>query len=285
VHQWGDVDLSKLINPDNPIEEGRVVLFNKQEDFMDDTVLLNKKMEKLRLSGMQLTLEQRLKTAQNERWSYSMLLDTLLTDEVERRSHTQLIKRLSKSMLNQEKTLETFDFSFNSKVHPATIRELACCKFISEFRNIFLIGPSGVGKNHLAHALGHEACRRGIDVLFYRTHKLFEWINSGRGDGSYKRKMDHIIKIPLLILDDLGLQSMPQAHQEDFYEIVCERYERRPLIITSNRDMSEWASIFTNPLIGSAAMDRLVHRANEIVIDGGSYRLDQFKKQAKRKAK
>jgi len=252
---------------------------------MDDTVILNKKMEKLRLSGMQQTLEQRLKAAQSERWSYSTFLDTLLTDEVEKRCQAQLSRRLSKSMLSQEKTLETFDFGFNPKVHPALIRELACCKWVSESGNIFFVGPSGVGKSHLAHALGHEACRRGIDVLFYRAHKLLEWINSGRGDGSHQRRLDRIIKIPLLILDDLGLQSMPQIHQEDFYEVICERYEKRPLIITSNRDMSEWASVFSNPLIGSAAMDRLVHRATEIVIDGGSYRLDQFKSQASRRSK
>ena len=151
--------------------------------------------------------------------------------------------------------------------HAATIRELACCKFIEEAQNVFIIGPSGVGKSHLAESLGHEACRRGFDVLCYRTHKLFEWINAGRGDGSYQRRIGQIIKIPMLILDDFGLQSMPEVQQEDLYEVICERYERKPLVITSNRDLSEWSSVFSNSLIASAAMDRLVHRAVEIVID------------------
>jgi DNA replication protein DnaC len=247
-----------------------------------DEVLLSKKLDKLRLSGMQMTVEQRLRSAQNEKWSYSAFLDTLLADEIDKRCQVQLTRRLTKSMLDPKKTLETFNFSFNPRLHPAAIRELTCCKFISEAQNVLLIGPSGVGKSHLAHALGHEACRRGIDVVFYRMHKLFDWINSGRGDGSYKRKMSAIIKVPLLILDDLGLQSMPQVHQEDFYEVVCERYEKGSLIITSNRDMSEWASMFTNALIGTAAMDRLVHRATEIVIEGGSYRLDEFQKRTKK---
>lgn len=252
---------------------------------MDDTSLLNRKMTQLRLKGMLETSKQRIKSAQDEHWSYSAFLDALLTDEVDRRNHAQLTRRLAKSMLNQNKTLETFDFSFNPKVNAATVRELACCRFIEEAQNVFVIGPSGVGKSHLAEALGHEACRRGFDVLCYRTHKLFEWINAGRGDGSHQRRIAQIIKIPVLILDDFGLQSMPDIQQEDLYEVICERYEKRPLVITSNRDLSEWSSVFSNSLIASAAMDRLVHRAVEIVIDGGSYRLDQFKQRIKTKGK
>lgn len=252
---------------------------------MSDTILLDRKLEKLRLGGMLASCGQRLKAAQSEKWSYSAFLDTLLTDEIERRDHAQLTRRLAKSMLNQNKTFETFDFHFNPKVHAAAVRELACCKFVEEAQNVFLIGPSGVGKSHIAEALGHEACRRGIDVLCYRTHKLFDWIHSGRGDGSYKRRMSQIIKIPLLILDDFGLQSLPEAQQEDLYEVICERYEKAALIITSNRDMSEWIGVFNNPLIATAAIDRLVHRAVEVVIEGGSYRLDQFKQQSKLRAK
>lgn len=252
---------------------------------MGDLILMNKKMEKLRLGGMLMTYEQRLQMAQEEHWSYSSLFDILLTDEVDKRENMQLVRRLGKSMLNPGKTLETFDFGFNAKIHASAIRELACCKFISEAKNVFLIGPSGVGKSHLAEAIGHEACRRGFDVLCYRTHKLFEWINCGRGDGSHKRRMNQVIKIPLLILDDFGLQSMSTLQQEDLYEVICERYEKKSLIITSNRHISEWNEIFTNQLIASAAMDRLVHKALEIIIDGGSYRVDAFKKSGKGKAK
>ncbi|MBA3817155.1 MAG: ATP-binding protein [Parachlamydiaceae bacterium] len=252
---------------------------------MSDIVTVEKKLEKLRLGGMLLTCEQRLKSAREENWSYSAFLDMLLTDEVDRRNRAQLTRRLSKSQLNLNKTLESYDFKFNLKVQAALIRELACCKFVGEGENIFLIGPSGVGKSHIAESLGHEACRRGIDVLYYRTHKLFDWIQAGRGDGSYKRRMDKIIRIPLLILDDFGLQSMEPSQQEDLYEVICERYEKKAMIITSNRDMTEWTAVFSNPLIGSAAMDRLVHKGMEIIIDGDSYRLDQFKKKTGLKKK
>lgn len=252
---------------------------------MSENITLEKKFEKLRLNGMLATYEQRLKLAQEESWSYSAFLDMLLTDESDRRSSTQLTRRLSKSLLNLDKTLETYDFKFNPKVQASTIRELACCKFVENGENIFLVGPSGVGKSHLAEALGHEACRRGIDVLCYRTHKLFEWIQGGKGDGSHKRRVEKIIKIPLLILDDFGLQSMTVPEQEDLYEVINERYEKRSLIITSNRDLTEWASVFSNPLLGTAAIDRLVHKGTEIIIDGNSYRLGQFKKKVEVKKK
>ena len=121
----------------------------------------------------------------------------------------------------------------------------------------------------------------------YRSHPLSHWLRkwvySGRGDGSYRRRLDQVIKISLLILDDFGLQSMPEPHQEDLYEVICEKHEKCSLIITSNRDLSEWSSVFTNSLLATAAMDRLVYKGIEIVIDGNSYRLDQFRQRAKTK--
>lgn len=242
--------------------------------------LIEKKLERLRLTGMKRTCQERLKSAQAEGWAYSALLDMLLTDELDRRNQMQMVRRLAKSGLDMNRTMDSYDFKFNPKLQASSFRELACCKFIENGENIFLIGPSGVGKSHLANALGHEACRRGFEVLCYRTHKLFDWVHSGRGDGTYKKKMEQIIKIPLLILDDFGLQSMQPVQQEDLYEVICERYEKKSMIITSNRDLSEWALVFSNPLIGSAAMDRLVHKGTELIIDGASYRAAQFKKKA-----
>lgn len=240
--------------------------------------LIEKKLERLRLTGMKCTCQERLKSAQAEGWAYSALLDMLLTDELDRRNQMQMVRRLAKSGLDMNRTMDSYDFKFNPKLQASSFRELVCCKFIENGENIFLIGPSGVGKSHLANALGHEACRRGFEVLCYRTHKLFDWVQSGRGDGTYKKKMEQIIKIPLLILDDFGLQSMQPVQQEDLYEVICERYEKKSMIITSNRDLSEWALVFSNPLIGSAAMDRLVYKGTELIIDGASYRAAQFKK-------
>lgn len=243
-----------------------------------DSVLTINKLSKLKLSGIAKTLEQRLDTAMKEKWSYSVLIEMLLTDEIENRGNKQLTLRLAKSRLDQNKTLETFDFSFNDKVPAPLVRELSSCAFIEKKQNIFILGPSGVGKSHLAQALGHQACRRELDVLFYCTHQLFEWIYAGRGDDSRNRRLAQVSKIPLLILDDFGLQTLNEAQQDDLYQLIAERYEKKSMIITSNRDFDEWPSIFTNALLGSAALDRLIHKGIQIVIEGGSYRLAEFKR-------
>jgi DNA replication protein DnaC len=243
-----------------------------------DNALIVKKLSRLKMPGMANMLDQRLDQAMKEKWSYSTLVEMLLTDEIERRNHRQLTLRLAKSRLNQNKTMETFDFTFNTKIQVALIRELSSCAFIEKKQNIFLLGPSGVGKSHIAQALGHQACRREQDVLFYCTHQLFEWIYAGRGDGTHKKRLAQVIKIPVLILDDFGLQPLNEVQQDDLYQLIAERYERNSTIITSNRDFDEWPSIFSNPLLGTAALDRLVHKGIQIIIEGGSYRFAEFKK-------
>jgi DNA replication protein DnaC len=241
-----------------------------------DTITLQPKLTRLKLSGILETLENRLDQAKSEKWSYSQFLDFLLSDEVERRDHKQLVRRLTKSGLDPEKTLESFDFSFNPKIYEPAMRELAGCRFIEKNENLLLLGPSGVGKSHLGQAFGNEAVRRGYEVLYRRTSTLFGWIASGEGDGTRDRRLKAAFTVPLLILDDFGMKPLNEQQQSDLYELICERYEKAPTIITSNRDFNEWPMIFHNPLMGSAAMDRLVHRAAKIIVEGKSYRVESF---------
>jgi DNA replication protein DnaC len=243
---------------------------------MNDLAQLKPKLLRLKLSGVLETLEQRMQQAMEQKQEYSQFLLNLLTDEVDRRDNKQLSRRLSRSGLNPEKTLSSFDFQFNKQIHKPTIRELATCTFLHERRNLFFVGPSGVGKSHLSQAIGNEACMKNIDVLYRGTHELLQWIHSGRADGSAERRMATVKTIPLLILDDFGLRPLSEVSQTDLYEIISSRYERSSTILTSNRDFAEWQQVFSNPLMGSAAMDRLVHRAIKISIEGESYRMNSF---------
>jgi DNA replication protein DnaC len=247
---------------------------------MNELAQLKPKLSRLKLSGILESLDLRLSEATTEKWDYTHFLLELLSDEVERRDNKQLSRRIAKSGLDPQKTLATFDFSFNPKVHAAAVKQLATCAFLAARQNLFLVGPSGVGKSHLAQALGNEALLRGYEVLYRNTHRLFRWIAAGRADDTHERRMQQARSVPVLILDDFGLRELSELQQADLYELISERYERVPTIITSNRDFAEWPQVFTNPLMGSAAMDRLVHRALKLVIEGKSYRLDSFMQSA-----
>jgi DNA replication protein DnaC len=245
---------------------------------MEDLQLMRQKLKKLKLSGIATALEEKLQQAGSQKWSYYRFLDMLVTDELDAKLNNQLIKRLSRSHLDPNKTLETFDFSFNEKIQAAFVKDLGRCDFVLQKQNIFILGPSGVGKSHLAQALGHEACRRGFEVIFFGMRQLFDWLQHGKGDGSYQKKIGCVIKTSLIILDDFCLESFNETEQSELYKIISEKYEKSSLIITSNRDFNEWGGCFPNPILAMASLDRLVHKGIQIVIEGNSYRLEEFKK-------
>ncbi len=129
-----------------------------------------------------------------------------------------------------------------------------------------------MGKSHLAIALGHAACRKGMNVLFVNVHGMLGHINAGRADGTHERRLAGYLRPDLLILDDMGLRPVSSAGAEDLYEIIRERYERGAVVVTSNRGPEEWAACFTDPLLANAALDRLNHHAHHVEITGASYR-------------
>lgn len=247
---------------------------------MNDLPQLKLQLKRLKLSGLLETLDYQIQKALNEKVSYTGFLLNVFLEESERRDQKVLSIRLRKSGLDYNSTLENFDFSFNPQIREALIKELATCHFLSKKENIFFMGPSGVGKTFLAQSIAHEAVRRGHEVLFTNTILILRSLNASRGDGRFAQRLKNLCKIDLLILDDFGLQELNQQQQDDLYEIICGRYSRASTIITSNRDISEWPSVFSNPLMGSAAIDRLVDGSVRIVIDAqaNSYRVSNFKK-------
>ena len=243
------------------------------------------KLRQLSLSGMLNTLDLRAEQAIQEHLAPLDFLALLLDDELERREQNRLVYRLSTSGCNPSKTLSQFDFSAALGVNRSFITDLATCAFIQRHENVLFCGPTGVGKTHLANAIGIEALKRNLRVLAKPTFRLLAELQAARANGSYSRHLANILRCDLLILDDFGLLALPPTSIQDLYEIICERYENGSILITSNRAFEEWAEIFENDLLSSAALDRLTHHAHSLIIQGESYRQISRRKEALLKAK
>lgn len=230
-------------------------------------------LKTLRLGGLLETMDLRLKQAQEEELPHLSFLQLMLQDEIERREAKKLAQRLSRASFEEEKTLEGFDFSFNTKIKRSLLKNLATCIFVDKKEHILIYGPAGVGKTHLAQALGHEVCRRGYDVLFVKSLKMLRSLMAARADHSWEKRIKKFLRPDLLIIDDFGLTALTPDQAEDFYEIVTERHLKSSIIITSNRPPQDWIPLFPDPVMANSALDRLAHHAHHIMIEGGeSYR-------------
>ena len=238
-------------------------------------------LKRLRLSGILHTLEVRNQQAIEGQWSYIEFLARLVEDEVERRAQNQLQLRIRRAAINTTKTLEGFDFNFNPSLNRQQVLDLSTCTWIRQKRNVLICGPTGVGKTHLAQALTHEACRRGYSALFVNTYKMLQRINGGRADGTQERRFQTYLRPDLLVLDDFGLKPLRPPAPEDLYDVINERYERSSILLTSNRAPEEWPDLFGSPLLASAGLDRLTHRAHMVVITGTSFRTHGTQEPAK----
>lgn len=229
-------------------------------------------LKKLKLGGVLETLDLRTTQAVDDNLGYAEFLYRLLQDEVGRRDARQLESRLARASFEHQKTIEDFDFAFNPDVPKAKIIDLATCAFLRRRENVLLLGKAGVGKSHIAQAIGHRACMAGFKVVYTASDAMLKQLRAARGDGSYERLLLSFTTPHLLIIDDVALRPLTGDQPGDLYEIIRARYERASIIVTSNRDRSELAALFGDPILASAAMDRLLHRAHVIELEGESYR-------------
>ena len=229
-------------------------------------------LKSLNLTGLKENLFKHNKEAIDNKLTYPEFLTLILQEELLRREQKRFSVSMRRSKIRSDKTLENFDFAFNANINYAQIKDLATCRFIEEKVCGLIVGPCGTGKSHLAHAIGNCAIRANIDTLFVRASNLLEDIRIAKAANTYDRYKKNINKIQLLIVDDFGLKPLIKQEEEDFHELISDRYENASTLITSNLDFSEWSQAFHNKLLGVATLDRIRHMAYQIVLEGPSHR-------------
>lgn len=234
---------------------------------------LHDSLRALKLGGMLHTLDARLAQAHAGELGHLEFLQVLCHDELGRREAMAIKRRLRRARFAEQTTLEEFDFPASPKLPAAQIRDLAALRWLHAGESVILYGPVGVGKSHVAQALGHLAIRHGADVRFATTSRALADLAGGHADRTWATRLRDLARPDLLILDDFAMRELTAAQADDLYELVSERTRaHRSLILTSNRSPVDWYPLFPNPVVAESLLDRLINTSHQVFMNGPSYR-------------
>ncbi|HYZ57875.1 MAG TPA: AFG1/ZapE family ATPase [Streptosporangiaceae bacterium] len=236
---------------------------------------LRKTLRALKLGQMLHTLPERLTLARQQKMTHADFLELVLADEVTRREAKSASLRARAAGPGPAMRLDTWDETAAIRYDRQLWNELVSLRFPGAAHGALILGPVGVGKTHLACALGHIAIRRRRTVHMAAAAKLFKRLKAARLDNTLDAEIRRLAGVDLLIIDDLALQPLDATETADFYEICVERHQRTSTVVTSNRTPEEWLSMMAGPLLAQSAVDRLASTAHELIIEGGSYRRRQ----------
>ena len=242
-------------------------------------IALHQCLRALKLSGMLETLDARLAQARNGELGHIEFLQVLCHDELTRRETQAMARRIRRARFEQTSTLEEFDFAASPKLPAAQIRDLAALRWLQTGESVVLYGPVGVGKTHVAQALGHLAIRQGAEVRFLKTSRLLAELAGGHADRTWHTRLRDLARPAVLICDDFGMREYTAQQADDLYELITER-AGKSLILTSNRAPQDWYPLFPNPVVAESLLDRLINTSHQVFMNGPSYRPNKRPKQA-----
>lgn len=235
------------------------------------------KLNELKLSGMSKSFEEQLRSDDYAQLSFEERVGIMVEREITERDNRRLSVRLRQAKLRHQACMEDIDYQIRRGLDKSLLKQLSLCGWIKDKLNILITGPCGVGKSFIACALGHKACLAGYRVFYTRSSRLFQDIAVARGDGRYTDLMKSFAKTNVLIIDDWGLSGLNEQERMDMLEIIEDRNGLQSTIITSQLAVKHWHETIGNPTLADAILDRLVHNAYTIDLDGDSLRKKKVK--------
>jgi DNA replication protein DnaC len=234
---------------------------------------LRSTLKKLRLSGLLESLEVRLLEAASHSLSHGEFLELILQDEMAVRCDRQLQRRVKAALFRELKPLDQFDWAFNPSIKKKQVLELATCRFLRERRDVLWLGPPGVGKSFLVQAIGYQAIKAGYLVLYRSVFDVVRDFLHDEALSAEDKVLARYLKPDLLIIDDMGMKQLPKRSGEYLFEVVMRRYETRSTMMTSNRPLEDWGKLLGDVPTATAILDRFLHHAEVVQMNGRSYRL------------
>ena len=234
---------------------------------------LQEHLQRLRLFKSRERLEALLQDATSKECSFADFLDQVLSEEVASKTAKHVTMRTQLARFPFVKSLDSFDFSYQPSIDRKQIQTLSMCHFVEHGENLVILGPPGVGKTHLAVGLGLKAIERGYRVLFTTAAVLIAALTRALGEGRLDDKLKVYTVPRLLIVDEIGYLPIDRVGANLFFQLISRRYERGPMILTSNQSFGSWGEVFGDRIIATAILDRILHHAITLNIRGNSYRL------------